>query len=255
MKIVIYLTLILSFLTLASVVGGTWGCGEAEEGGLAGATTFEGTVAGNGGETGTFNVTVQSEVATSARFSIVRRAEAQGTGDVPATGECIIVGQPPVLLSGTFTPATGAMNLSSSDGATNFTGTIEGEEASGTFTGPGGLIGGFSALSTANGEVTVFCGTFQHAPECPGSDSGTFNVQIDSNGNLSGTTIVTSGSGSSVTLTGTVTGSTFSGFSSDGNAFSGSIGPDGQSMSGTFAQTCDPNTGTGTFSGNTSACE
>jgi|GEM_PF-484233 len=221
-------------------------CGGGGE--VASSTTFNGTLAGNGGQTGTITVTVQSTVASSSLFSIIRRAEAQST--VSASGECVFVGQPPVSLSGTFTPSTGALSLTG-DGTT-FTGTASGGQMSGTFSNPTtGLSGGFSGLS---GTVTTYCGTYQHAPECPTGDSGTFNVQIDSAGNLSGTTQVTSGSGSPVSLSGTVTGNTFSGTSNQGNAFSGTISADGNSVSGTFEQTCPPNTGMGTFSGCVDAC-
>src|SRR5207245_414900 len=99
--------------------------------------------AGNGGETGIFNVTIDTVVASSSRFSIIQTATAQAT--VNATGNCIITGQPTVSLSGTYTPSNGALSLTSGDGTTVFTGTIANGTASGTFTGPNGLSGGFSA--------------------------------------------------------------------------------------------------------------
>lgn len=230
-------------LSLLAIPGG--GCGGGTSGGgTAGSTTFEGTVAGNGGETGTVTVTVETTVA-ALNVSITSKAKAQTSGDVNATGECIIVGDPPIPLSGTFTPSTGAMDLSSSDGTTNFTGTIGSGEMSGTFTGPGGLSGGFSGLNASDSTVTTYCGTFS------GGDSGVFNVQVDSSGNLSGSAIPTSDTGGSpVSLSGTVTGNSITGESSEGNSFSGTIA--GNDVSGTFEVTGG---GTGTFSGSAGACE
>lgn len=225
----------LLFLSLLAIPGG--GCGGGTSGGgTAGSTDFEGTLAGDGGETGTISVTVETDVAA---------LKAQTSGDVAATGVCIFVGQPPVDLSGTFTPSSGDLSLTG-DGTT-FTGNISGGEVSGTFSNPTtGLSGGFSGLDSSDSTVTTYCGTFSG-----GGDEGIFNVQVDSSGNLSGTAICTAGEGcNAVDLSGTVSGNSISGQSSEGNSFSGTIA--GNDVSGTFEVTGG---GTGTFSGSTGACE
>lgn len=229
-------------LSLLAIPGG--GCGEGTSGGTTGSTDFEGTLAGDGGETGTISVTVGTDVAA---------LKAQTSGDVEATGVCIFVGQPPVDLSGTFNSSSGDLSLTG-DGTT-FTGNISGGEVSGTFSNPTtGLNGGFSGLDSTEGTVTLLCGTF--AQSSPGDDAGVFNVQVDSNGNLSGTSICTSGEGCNpVDLSGSVTGNTVNGTTSDeGVTFEGTIttNADGsKSVSGTF----EGGDAAGTFSGGTTACE
>lgn len=235
---------LLSF-ALLSIPGGGCGSGVGSGGGSSsGSTEFQGTLAGNGGETGTLSVTVDTQVAA---FKL------QTSGDVTATGVCIFVGQPPVDLSGTFTPSSGGLSLTG-DGTT-FTGNVSGEQISGTFSNTTtGLNGGFSGLDSTNGTVTLLCGTF--AQSSPGDDAGVFNVQVDSGGNLSGTSLCTSGEGCNpVDLSGTVTGNTVNGTTSDeGVTFAGTIttNPDGsKSVSGTF----EGGDAAGTFSGGTAACQ
>ena len=222
-------------LSLLAIPGGGCGGGSAGGGGTSTSTDFEGTLAGNGGETGTLSVTVETDVAS---------LKTQTSEEVAATGVCIFVGQPPVDLTGTFTPLSGDLSLTG-DGTT-FTGTISGGRTSGTFSNPTtGLSGGFSGLDSSDSTVTTYCGTFS------GGDTGVFNVQVDSSGNLSGSAIPTSDTGGSpVSLSGTVTGNSITGESSEGNSFSGTIA--GNDVSGTFEITGG---GTGTFSGSTGACE
>lgn len=229
-------------LSLLVIPGG--GCGGGG-GGADGSTDFEGTLAGDGGETGTISVTIATDVAA---------LKAQASEDVTATGVCVFVGQPPVDLSGTFTPSNGAITLSG--GGTTFTGNVSGDEISGTFSNPTtDLSGGFSGLDSSDGAVTLLCGTF--AQSSPGDDAGVFNVQVDSGGNLSGTSLCTSGEGCNpVDLSGTVTGNTVTGTTSDdeGVTFEGTIttNADGsKSVEGTF----EGGDAGGTFSGGTTACE
>jgi len=221
------------------------GCGSGNNNNSA-STTYQGTIAGTGGVTGTLTVNVQSVVATSSGFSFIRSAEAQSTGDIPATGNCILAnGGGTIALNGTFNTGTSAINLSGS--GYNFTGTIPSGsgQMSGTFTGPGGVTGGFSAVSTSN-NVTAnsFCGRYNGGST---SDVGTFNVTIDPvNGTLDGNAAPDSGtSGTATSLTATaVSANTYNGCTSDcspfcavvqGSVINGSFFSNGGSLEGCFS--------------------
>lgn len=82
-------------LSLLAIPGG--GCGGGTSGGAAGSTDFEGTLAGDDGETGTISVTVATDVAA---------LKMQTSGDVEAT-----------------------------DGSKSLSGTFAGGDAAGTFSG------------------------------------------------------------------------------------------------------------------------
>ena len=185
-------------------------------------TTFQGTIAGRNGQTGTVNVSVQATVSiTSLRPSAVQQA----TGTVRPAGKST------VSLSGTFDDASGAVALSG--GGYTFSGTVgSGGVLAGTYTGPESASGGFSTLNSTTTPVTVYCGI---AEESDGPI--VFTLQISANGAVSGTVFEESSCG----LTGQITGTSLSitdcygrhvTATTQGGAVSGKT-PSGNSFSGT----------------------
>lgn len=182
--------LIVSLLFLS-----TWaGCGSGGgSGGTTGTTNLQGTVALNDGTVGTLAVTIQSAVATTSSFSLIRAAEAQTTNTVPATGDCVTP-TCTINLSGDYNTSTGSLNISGSGGTgagcsnttTIFAGTVStgsGGGMSGTIQDSSGTqTGGFSGVFTTSGNAaSTYCGI------AVGGDTDAFNVNVDAQGNLTGT--------------------------------------------------------------------
>ena len=138
-----------------------------------GNTTFQGTLAGTGGQNGTLRITIQAAVARSL-FSLVRVLHAQA---VTATGTLTLSGEGgSVTLTGTYDSSTKSVNLSG--GGFAFTGTIGEGAVSGTYTGPNSSSGAFSGLDSTTSSVTQYC--------APPSDAQIFNLLISASGAVSG---------------------------------------------------------------------
>jgi hypothetical protein len=138
-------------------------------------TTFQGTIAGTTGQTGTLTVTIQSQIASASRsifWPLVATLEAQSVG---ATGSVHVAGGSTTTLSGTYDPASRALNLSG--GGFTFTGSASGAVVSGTYNAPSGVSGAFSTRSAANGTVTTYCGNFV-AKNDPNEIRGVFNLVV-----------------------------------------------------------------------------
>lgn len=220
-------------------------------------TDFAGTVALNGGQFGTLNLTVQTLVASAPRFSIIRLAMAQTTDTVPANGSCVLPDQPPIPLSGTFMPSTNAINVSGNDSKGNtyvFGGTANPSNGgmSGTIQNASGTpIGGFSAVVSNPGTpAAAYCGNYAEGGGTPGT--GVFNVQIDSNNNLTGSAQDNDPNKSGVAFIGKVNGNTFTACSNDPNGSQPICGTIQNDQVTGFFQSGSGSTGC--FVGNTSAC-
>jgi hypothetical protein len=251
-------------LSLLSIPGG--GCGSGGGGGSAGTTDLQGTVALNDGSVGTLNVTIQSTVAKSFRFSLIREAAAQASGTVPATGDCVSPTCTIPNLTGTYNPSTGALDLSGSGSGggcggttTTFAGTVTPPTSggsggmSGTIQDSGGTsIGGFSGVFETSGTAAaVYCGI------AVSGDTDAFNVNVDAEGNLTGTAQPIDGSnGKPVSFSGTATGTTFGacgkeeGDTGPSRPICGVIGSDG-SINGRFIR---KEGGEGCFTGDSTVC-
>ncbi len=193
-------------------------------------TSYAGTVTGTSGTGGTLSLTITPAVA-SMGSAIMPLA----TTDT-VSGTLHITGGVDVVLSGTFTPPSGPLDVSG--GGYTFSGSLQNGTLSGTWTGPGSS-GSFTALvSGSSGSVTNFCGTFS------GSDSGTWDLS-QSGMTLSGSY---TGSGGSATLSGTLSGTSISLTSPSGATAQGTLS--GPSMSGTWTS----GSHTGTWQGSTSGC-
>jgi len=150
-------------------------CGGSSSGGSglsAGAETYSGSFAGAGGETGTISLT------TSTSTTALMLAET-----LTITGT-LTLGSGTVSLSGTVNTDTGVFSVEG--GGYKFTGTADGDEMSGTYTGPGGA-GSFSGFDTSSGiTLTILCGTVSVA----NSIIGVWNIIIASNNQLSGAVFI-----------------------------------------------------------------
>lgn len=206
-------------------------------------TAFQGTVAGTGGQSGTLTVTVRTVVAASSaaffRFPFIATLHAQTTGTVTATGSLRLIGGSTIPLTGTFDSSTKVLNLSGA--GFTFAGTLSGGVLSGTYTGPNGVSGGFSSLSTTGATVTAYCGTFVRNDGV----RGVFNVQVSTAGTVSG---VAEGG---IYIRGQVSGNTVT---TTATSPSGTIVP-GTSTIQNGTVTGRDDTGFTSWTGSTSACQ
>lgn len=208
----------------------------------ANATSFRGTIAGTGSQSGTVDITIQTTVPSSSfrfPFRLIEIVHAQGA--VGATGTVRVAGGAPTSVTGGFDSSTNAVTLAGGQFA--LTGTVRGGVLSGTYTAAGGGSGGFSTLNSTNTPVTVFCGTWTSESGA----SGIWNLQTSGAGLLSGVSVP-----DLVFLTGQVTGNTLMITTSEGGTGTGTI--QGNSVSGTGRSG-----GTGehriSFSGSTGRCQ
>jgi hypothetical protein len=162
---------------------------------------------------------------------------------VAAIATMNLVGGGSFGLSGSYD--TGSKNVAVSDGNYTFFGGLTSFGMEGTYSGPGGVNGGWTAQNEATaGSVTVYCGTF--TSNTPAGPAGRWNVTI------SGTAVhglaVQAGS-ADIPLEGTLNGSTIyivnpANPSGPGLA-TGTIS--GSNMSGTYNTGSDTGTWSGTI--------
>jgi hypothetical protein len=150
--------------------GGDGGSGPS---GLKPSTTYRGIITSTDGTTAGLVLTFNSAVS-------VRTAESPGANlvnvVVPVTGVATVPGGGTVNLTGTLDGSA----LSMTGGGYTLTGTLSRGQFTGTFTGPGGASGSFSALSST--DVTpayAYCGTFSGVIT-PGNitEDGSFNMVV-----------------------------------------------------------------------------
>jgi hypothetical protein len=135
-------------------------------------TTFQGTLAGSGGQAGTLSITVQALVTVPAAGP-----------PAAATGSLHLIGGSTTSLAGTFDPSTNGVNLSG--GGFTLIGTATGGVLSGSYTSQASGAGPFSTLNATAASATTFCGTFADQSK-PGGEFGIFNVTIAASGAASG---------------------------------------------------------------------
>lgn len=186
------------------------------------------------GATGTYVGTlVGSQTSGTLRVSL------DGTD---ATGSFTLVGGPSARpgqsgLTGSYDPETGALHLEG--GGYSFHGTISDGVLSGSWTGPGGTFGSFSALLGGEGTVVdVYCGTFDTARE-----DGTFNL-VRHDATLRGFAVPDGGS--ALDLSGSVSGTTLTIWATaagpGANVATATLSADGSSFSGTVNDPENPGT-------------
>jgi hypothetical protein len=185
---------------------------------------FQGTIAGNGGQTGTLSVTIQAQVSGTVR----------------------VAGGGTTALTGTHDSSTNAVNLSG--GGFTLAGRIDREVLAGRYSSPNNSVGAFSSLNANNATVTTFCGTYEEAA----GESGIYNVQVSTNGTASGDGVSTTTLHGGFLLTGQLTGTTLNMTQVDidtGHAIgTHSMTVQGGTVSGTCGSGC-------TVSASTSRCQ
>ena len=213
-------------------------------------TTFQGTIAGSGGQTGTLNITIQAVVVASSAgsssqpgglFAGIKRTWSAFAPVVlaaasSASGTVHLAGGSTTSLSGTYDSLSKAVSLSG--GGFTFTGTTSGGGLSGTYVGPNNSSGNFSGLNSTSAPVTTYCGT--------GSNGLGFNMEISATGTVSGET-----SDGSCGISGQLSGNTLT-FSCRGTTATGTGTVQNGTVSGT---TTTENGHHDTFTGSTSACQ
>lgn len=217
-------------------------------------TTFQGTIAGATGETGTMTVTVQAQVTSAVpsffRWPFVATLHAQGS--VTATGSFRAAGGATTTLTGTYETSTRALSLTG--GGYTFTGTASGATINGTYTGSSGAAGSFSSRSTASGTVTVYCGSIFGTN---GTDvTGVFNLVVsEGNGAVAGTFYFLSSPFRNGPITGQLTGTSLSITYTD-RVSGGSGTGTGTIQSGSVTGSSPAQSGgSNPFSGSTSRCQ
>ncbi len=191
--------------------------------------SFQGTLAG-AGQNGRLEVMIQGAVSRS-RFGGTFGAKVE----LPATAICQLVSGEVVRLFGLFDAGTQELILRGA--GYSFEGVVAGQLLSGTYSGPNGASGSFSAVNTQESTATTYCGSYS------GDQSGVFNMAVSANGRVVG---VWAGGGESGRFTGEVVGTTIT--ISDGFGMAtGTI--QGNKVSGTWSEGSE----SGTWTGNT-AC-
>lgn len=224
---------VLPLLTLVALAG----CGDDDDDGD-----------GGGGDTA---VSYAGPFASSASAGVIRFGS---TAALVADGRAALVA--PIDVTGTMTFTDGTVvNLSGTLDETvlaltgsgySFSGTaVSANVISGTFTGPGGESGTFSATLTSDGAaVTVLCGEFS------GDDSGAFSLGLLPDrtggaivGDQTGRARPKSGTSNQVEILPDALPSFV--------VATGTLSGDGQSISGTWQ---DPTGSSGSFAGSAAAC-
>lgn len=218
-----------SILLLGAAVGACSDDNTDNGGGgtLPGSTTYVGLVASSNGQTGPLDITFASAVsAPPAQQNTPTGPAFAGGAPVSATGTVSIGGGAPVAISGTVNAGA----LSMSGGGWTLTGTLLNGVITGTFTGPGGVSGSLSAISSTSGSPALaFCGTFTGqdvTTNPPSADLGTFSAVV------AGTVVLGTAVGDGGTVTdfsGTATATSFTVSKTQGTAT--------LSASGTYSST------------------
>ena len=141
-------------------------------------------------------------------------------------------------LTGSYNPDTGEIHLQG--GGYHFTGTISNGVLTGTWTGPNGTSGTFTAYLEGEGTVVdVYCGHYNSQ-----NDYGTFNL-VRHDANLRGFAVSTPYD-NTIDLSGSVSGNNVTIWATDsgpdGNVATGTLTPDGSSFEGTINDPNNPGT-------------
>ncbi len=179
---------------------------------LSASTTFEGAIAGAGGQSGTFSILVATSGSTAAAPEGMQSAKAtveKQQATLTATGSLRLTSSStPITLSGSYDTVT--RKLTVTGGSYTFTGGVAaGSTYSGTYTGPSGAVGGFAGdKASATVKTRGYCGTFTGTDD-EGAIGGTFNFVVSGTGALSGS--ISQSDGSAARLTGSASGTSVSG--------------------------------------------
>jgi hypothetical protein len=229
----------LAVLCIVPTLAGCGSSGDSTAPAPASTTVYTGAFA-DIAQSGSFALTLASGAS-----DLAPSAASAALAPTLATGTLTTVDGTSVSLTGTFDAASGALDIFG--GAYKLTGIVHNGVLSGAFMGTHG-DGAFAAEPTASGATPkVYCGTYA----APKNDIGWFNIVTAGSGRMSGVAhSIVLHDASSVTLTGTLSGTSLTFTSSDGATATGTVSSDGSSLSGGFTLS----TGTGSFQGATNTC-
>lgn len=164
------------------------------------------------------------------------------------SGSIVLLNGTTTALTGTYAASSGAVTLSG--GAYNVSGTV----ANGTFNGSYGTATGSGTVTAqAQGATGVtsktFCGTYVN-----GGDFGWLDLVVSPTGTVTGFAVSGVGLQSSVTITGTLAGTTLTATTNQAVAVNGALSTDGTSVTGTYLPAGSAQTSAGTFSAGTAKC-
>lgn len=165
------------------------------------------------------------------------------------SGTITFVGGPTVPLTGTADSATS--QISATGGGYILTGTTNLGTVQGSYFGSGGN-GFFVAAADSLTQMThsTYCGTYTSS-----NGNGWFSMVALSDGEAAGFAVQTLGAASSASFTGTIVNAlTFTAITSLSVPINGTLTPDLQTITGTYAPSIGTTAGTGNFSAATGGC-
>jgi hypothetical protein len=204
-------------------------------------TTFQGTLAGTAGQSGTFAVSIETGISASAfRRTVGPQSAASASGNLTIFG-----GGGTFALTGTFDTSASTLNLSG--GGFVLTGAIRQDALSGSYIGPNNRTGEFAGLDATHNAVTHLCGSGVVLAGVGTGSVSTWNVQVSASGAASGETSGPADGGATM-LTGQLNGMVLTLLASNGITATGVV--QNGSVSGTFGNP----SASGTFTGSTDGC-
>jgi len=175
-------------------------------------TVFQGTVAISTTDSATLTLSIQAAISTASVAGVRNVATASPASTSAVTGT-VFFNPLSVTLVGTYDSASGAVSVAGA--GYSLTGTVSGNVLSGTYSNSVGDTGTFSSLNTAKGAFAAYCG---NGTGIDGT-SATINFQVAGTA-LSGEWQDKNGSG---TLSGVITGTSFTLTTNTGNSGTGTI--------------------------------
>jgi hypothetical protein len=191
-------------------------------------TTFLGTVAAPENQSGTLQIVL---------------------GDTARVNGTLHTSAGVVDLIGRIDAPTNVVNVAG--GGSTFVGTLKGTVLSGSYTGPTGVVGGFSAIDATHTATTAYCGTYtsDDLTAVGNQDSGSFVLSISLDGTVAGASLTADGSALPVMFLGRRDGDLLSLTTSFGRPAAGTL--QNGAVSGSFQST---STTTATFTATPSTC-
>jgi hypothetical protein len=136
-------------------------------------------------------------------------------------------------------------------GGWTFVGTLKGTVLSGNYTGPTGVVGGFSAIDATHTATTAYCGTYtsDDLTAVGNQDSGSFVLSVSLDGTVAGASLTADGSALAVMFLGRRDGDSLSLTTSFGTPAAGTFS--NGAVTGSFQTT---HRTTATFTATPSLC-
>jgi hypothetical protein len=196
--------------------------------GVSSKTTFLGTVAAPENQSGTLQIVL---------------------ADTPRANGAVHTAAGVVDLIGRIDAPTSVVHVAG--GGWTFVGTLKGTVLSGNYTGPTGVVGGFSAIDATHTATTAYCGTYtsDDLTAVGNQDSGSFVLSVSLDGTVAGASLTADGSALAVMFLGRRDGDSLSLTTSFGTPAAGTFS--NGAVTGSFQTT---HRTTATFTATPSLC-